>query len=396
MNLSRSSSYQWVYSLTVVCLFSGVLLRSLISFPFGSVSLGVALGLSAVWIALLLSEPLLSRRLAWYFPLYLVIQTAIVFILFRSLEDADFFSVFFALLAMQIMQRFSLRLGILLIALLTPLLVVALSFQKDIGDALALGILYSAVNALLGAYGLVTRRAQDARDNNLKMVQQLQEANQQLQAYSEQIERLAVARERSHLARDLHDSVTQTIFSMTLTTQSASMLLNQNPAQVGPQLEHLNQLAQSALSELQELVSRLNPESSEPQSLPAALRQHLAERHLPEGLKTSLEVLSEAPLPPGETRGLFRIVQEALNNIVKHAHASQAVIRLHLSTPQWIEISDDGQGFDPAQSGAGTGMGLMGMRERAAEIGWILQLTSSPGAGTRIYVEKRSAEQVQP
>jgi signal transduction histidine kinase len=118
------------------------------------------------------------------------------------------------------------------------------------------------------------------------------------------------------------------------------------------------------------------------------LKQHLADRQRLDGLSVSLEAEGGQPLNPAEAASLFRIAQEALNNIVKHAGVPQAVLRLHLTDPFWMEIEDRGAGFDPQQAGGGGRVGLAGMHERAAEIGWNLRVESAPGAGTRIRVEK--------
>ena len=130
--------------------------------------------------------------------------------------------------------------------------------------------------------------------------------------------------------------------------------------------------------------------------LAAALRQHLSSRPLPEGLSVSFEVEGDQSLMPAEEQGLFRIVQEAVNNVVKHSGASQATIRLHQTEPFWIEVEDNGQGFDlkTAQTGNRSGgqVGLSGMQERAAEIGWDLRVITSPGTGTRIQVRKSTGE----
>jgi len=96
-------------------------------------------------------------------------------------------------------------------------------------------------------------------------------------------------------------------------------------------------------------------------------------------------------LAPAEEAGLFRIAQEALNNVVKHAGIRQAVIRLQLDETPWMEIVDEGTGFDRRQVEGGDRMGLAGMSERAAEIGWQIGVESAPGAGTRIRVEKKQA-----
>ena len=172
--------------------------------------------------------------------------------------------------------------------------------------------------------------------------------NGQLQSYSEKLERLAVARERQRLMRDLHDSVTQTIFSMTLTTQAALLLLDRDPARVEGQLERLAQLTQQAQSEMRTLVSELRPENEEA-GLVTSLRRHLAGRTLPEELDVSLDVRGEQRLSPAEERNLFRIAQEALNNVAKHAGSSRAFIHLRLEGQPSMEIADEGRGFRPTQ-----------------------------------------------
>ena len=94
-------------------------------------------------------------------------------------------------------------------------------------------------------------------------------------------------------------------------------------------------------------------------------------------------------MTPAEEHALFRIAQEALNNVVKHAGAERTVVRLRTAPPRRLEIVDDGRGFDAEAARAGGGMGLRGMRERAAEIGWDLRVAPASGCGTRVLVEQR-------
>jgi signal transduction histidine kinase len=206
------------------------------------------------------------------------------------------------------------------------------------------------------------------------------------------MEQLVVARERNRLARDLHDSVTQTVFSMTLTTQSASLLLVRDPAKAEAQLDRLSHLAQNALSEMQLLISELRPQAAEREGLASSLRSYLKSGHLPENLSVELIVEGDQPLEPAEIQGLFHIVQEALNNIVKHARTDKAQIRMHLTEPMWIEVEDQGQGFDLQRAASSGRVGLFSMHERAEEIGWGLQIKTSPHTGTCIRVEKLPEE----
>jgi signal transduction histidine kinase len=394
MKRSTDSS-QWVFLLTVAFLFGTVLLRSLLLYQ-DSPLLGQVLGLLTAWLVLFAGETAASRKWPRGFPIYLVLQTILVSVFLWKLDfpEYDYFATLFAILSMQVMQRLTFRLGAIWLGSFTLLMALPMVTRDELFEGIALTLVYTAVNVFLGSYAQATQRAQAARARAQALAQEAQETNRQLQAYSTQLEQLTVARERHHLARELHDSVTQTIFSMTLTTQSALLLLDRDPDQVGAQLNRLNDLAHSALSEMHVLISELRPEKAIEGGLAAALRRYLADRRLPENLAISLEIEGDQSLGPAEEQGLFRIAQEALNNIVKYAQASQAYVRLHLVEPFWMEIEDQGRGFDLQQarnSGkVGGQVGLVSMGERAAEIGWDLQVITSPGAGTCIRVEKPS------
>ena len=285
--------------------------------------------------------------------------------------------------------------GALWIGLCAPLMILVMVDTYGVYQALALALIYTAAGAFFGTYILAMRRAQAGRSQNQSLALELQQANQQLESYSNQLEQLTVERERNRLARELHDSVTQTVFSMTLTIQSALLVLERDPGQVGSHLERLNQLARSALAEIHMLISELKPDPSAHEDLVSTLRKHLVNSRLPENLSISLDVEGYHHLDPKEEKNLFHIAEEALNNIMKHAHTSQAHIRLHLAEPLWMEIEDHGQGFDLNQAQESEGVGLSSMRERAAEIGWDLHINTTPGEGTRIRVEKMPIREEQ-
>jgi signal transduction histidine kinase len=389
MKRSADWAHQWIFYLTAGCLFGAVLLRSLLVYR-NNPELGPVLGLLAVWLALFASEAAISPRWPRYPLIYLALQTGLVVVLLAQPGRRDYFAILFALLGMQAMQRLNPKLGALGVGLFTPLMVLLLIRTYGAFEAIALAVIFTALNIFVASYALATRRAQATRAQNQALVLERQEANRQLQAYSKQLEQLAVTRERHRLARELHDSVTQTIFSMTLTTQSALLLLDRDPNLARAQLDRLHQLSQSALAEMRVLISELRPEKVAEGGLVAALRRHLADHHLPESLAVSLEVEGDQTLDLAEEQGLFRIAQEALNNIVKHAQASEACIRLHLIEPLWMEIQDQGQGFDLEQARSSGRVGLISMGERAAEIGWNLRIITAPGAGTCIRVERPS------
>jgi signal transduction histidine kinase len=394
--VTRPSAWlsQWIYILAASLYFVAVLLRTWLFYNHSPV-LGRALALLLAWLLLILSEPLISQRWRSYFPLYLLIQTLLVFVMLSLPDDPDFMAALLGVLSMQAMYRLPTWLGAAWIGVCAVLLGLVLWFGYAY-QALALALIYTAGNVFLGSYTRTIRQVQAARLHNQQLAGELEQANQRLQDTSARLERLSAERERSRLARELHDSVTQTVFSMNLTTQSAALLLERDPSRVGEQLERLYSLARSALGEMQMLIHELKPDP--PEGLPAALRKLLAESRFSDTLSVDLTVQGDQPVTPAEQAALVRIAQEALNNILKHAQTDQATIHVHLEQPPWLEISDRGQGFDtgqglnPTQAQTPGRFGLASMRERAAEIGWELHITSSPGAGTCIRVEKSRQE----
>jgi signal transduction histidine kinase len=155
--------------------------------------------------------------------------------------------------------------------------------------------------------------------------------------------------------------------------------------------EHLCELqttAREALAEMRLLIYELRPPVLEEEGLIAALQARLAAVEERAGVKTEFTVEGEGQLPPEIEEGLYRIGQEALNNVMKHAQASN--IRLCLRQAEasvTLEIADDGIGFDPSTAGKQGGLGLQAMEERAAELGGELSLRSRPQEGTQIRVE---------
>jgi signal transduction histidine kinase len=390
---TASRSFQWIFYLAASFYFGAVFLRSILIYQDSS-ELTRILGMLLVWLALFASEPGVTGRWSGYFPIYLVTQTILVFLLLSIPGYPDFFAALFAILSMQVMLHLDAKIGAawMLLCAVGMALVLAKVYQSQ---TIALVLLNTAGFVFYGTYSRATRRAQEAQEQNQALVQELEEANQKLRTYAVQLEQLAVARERNRLARDLHDSVTQTVFSMTLTTQSASLLLERDPARVEAQLNRLSQLAQSALAEMQLLIAELRPSERTRGGLAAALHRYLASKRFSENLSISLEVQGEQSLGSVEEQSLFHIVQEALNNIVKHSQASRAQVRLHLSEPMWIEIEDWGTGFDVSQAQGRGRVGLLSMCERAAEVGWALQIKTSRGQGTCIRVAKLPEEMRQ-
>jgi PAS domain S-box-containing protein len=206
---------------------------------------------------------------------------------------------------------------------------------------------------------------------------------------------LAAGNERANLARELHDSVTQALFSMGLTTRSLELLLDTNPEGARAKLAELRELQRDALAEMRALIFELRPSSLEQDGLVQALRNHAAAVHGRTGLEVRLtcepDTLERTALGVEET--IYRIAQEALHNVVKHANASHALIQLRGDQGGiHLLVEDDGVGFDPDRVPRGH-LGLSGMRQRAELTGGRLEVRSVVGKGTQIdaFVPARSA-----
>jgi signal transduction histidine kinase len=229
------------------------------------------------------------------------------------------------------------------------------------------------------------------------LLTQLQAAHRDLQDYAAQVEALTAAEERNRLARELHDSVTQTIFSLTLTAQAARMLLDQDVVRAAAQLDRVQELARDALTEMRSLIQQLRPKTVAELGLVPALHRHIAERHKRDGLNVMLGVDAETRLPIDVEEALFRVVQEALNNVVKHAGTDQAEVSLRFEGKTVsVTVADHGVGFDPMGIRSEIShLGLTGMHERVKALGGRLDITSQPGAGTCIQVEVPIVEKEQ-
>jgi len=195
---------------------------------------------------------------------------------------------------------------------------------------------------------------------------------------------LAASQERAHLARELHDSVTQALFSMGLTLRTLEILLDTDLDAARGKLVELRELQKDALAEMRTLIFELRPSSLESDGLVQALRTHATAVQRRTGLTivVDAEPIERLPLPAEEA--LYRIGQEALHNVVKHANASNATLRIATEDDRVrLSVTDDGVGFAPEEVPRGH-LGLIGMRQRVDLVGGELRVESQTGGGTLI------------
>lgn len=191
-----------------------------------------------------------------------------------------------------------------------------------------------------------------------------------------------VAAERSRLARDLHDAVTQTLFSTSLIAEVLPRLWDKDPDEGRLRLEEIRELTRGALAEMRTLLLELRPVALEYTEIEDLLRQLIEAFRGRARLPVSLEVEQAHTLPLDVRVAVYRIAQEALNNIAKHAAASQVSVSLTADHGfAHLEVNDDGKGFEsPPDGSEHLGMGIM--QERAEGVGGSLEITSRPGEGT--------------
>jgi signal transduction histidine kinase len=203
---------------------------------------------------------------------------------------------------------------------------------------------------------------------------------------------LSMLSERNRLALELHDVVSQKLFSLVLAAESAGTLLDRDDGAARDQVGRVGMLAREALEELRSLLLELRPVELERDGLPGALRKHVEVLRRLHGADIGLEL--DPGLAAGDgrrDREVLRIAQEALHNAVRHAAASRIVVRLAGRDGALVlEVADDGAGFDPrAPELRARRLGLTSMEERARRLGGRLELRSAPGAGTMVRLEAR-------
>jgi signal transduction histidine kinase len=205
----------------------------------------------------------------------------------------------------------------------------------------------------------------------------------------EKAERLAIVEERQWLARELHDSVTQAMYSVTLYAEAARMALAAGKLEVvSENLIELQAMAREALFDIRLLIFELQPPILEGKGLAASLRIRLAAVESRAGLITDIQVEGGQPLSLPVEEDLYRIALEALNNVVKHARAQHVKVYIGFDNHRiYLKITDDGQGYEPVIARESGGMGIRSMEERAERLKGKLEIRSVPGQGTSVNVE---------
>ncbi|MFE4859713.1 GAF domain-containing sensor histidine kinase [Streptomyces sp. NPDC056670] len=200
---------------------------------------------------------------------------------------------------------------------------------------------------------------------------------------------LTIAEERSRLAHELHDAVSQKLFSLRLTAQAATTLIDRDPARAKGELQQVALLAAEAADELRAAVVELRPAALEEDGLVHTLRTQIQVLDRAHAARVTFGNLGVRALPPAQEEALLRVAQEALHNALRHSGAGRVDVVLERSGQgALLRVSDDGRGFDPGLvRRAGRHLGLVSMRHRASGVGGRLTVQSAPGEGATIEME---------
>jgi signal transduction histidine kinase len=256
-----------------------------------------------------------------------------------------------------------------------------------------LGVPIVAGDEVIGAFYLTEKHAAAAFDEQDQEVIELLAAHAAIAITNarlyERSRELSIVSERNRLALELHDVVSQKLFSLILSAESAATLLERDPDAARAQLARLGQLAREALAELRSLILGLRPPELERDGLKGALRKEIEMLERIHGVPIALVDDDSQTCGPERDLAVLRIVHEALNNALRHAGAEQIEVRLETSNGQLLlSISDDGSGFEPDRAELRSKhLGLTSMEERARELGGRLRIESAPGSGTKVLLE---------
>jgi len=342
-----------------------------------SVGLSVAFGL--VMLAIPTRE---APR--WTAHLYLGVQCIITTTLLFTHPDWTAFTLLFIVLSAQAMLLLPVRQGIMWIAALAVITVLVGFYWWGLpGAGLALA-LYSGAYAFFGVFAHAFTRADAARRESQELLTELQEAHRQLQEYALHTEEMAVVQERNRLAREMHDTLGHRLTVAAVQLEGAQRLCSADPGRAQEMVGTVREEVRDALGELRAAVATMRAPIEADLQLRSSLRRLITHFEEATGLVVHQVLPQDLPELPGVYRlAIYRVAQEALTNIQKHAGASQVWLMLtDQDDAVTLLVGDDGQGLSHSRDHAG--FGLRGMRERAAHLRGELHLEPRRGGGTQV------------
>ena len=343
------------------------------------------LSLQVAALALCLTFALLYRflfRTSYYErnpALYFGAQAIVMFMLLLSSNASDVFNFLFYLLTIQAAVVLNIRRAILWTALYFCISALAVFLARGTDGLFAISF-YLVVFVICAVMGHSIQQADLAREHNEQLLNELQATQQKLRD-------LAVVEERNRLARDLHDSVKQQVFAMSMQLGAARTALSETDKAYSSVIE-AERLAQQAGAELSTLINALRPPSLENKTLAAAIREHVNEWSRQNKIETDMAIDSDISLDLQSEQVLFRVLQEALANVARHSKGNEVRVTLNSEKDDiTLVVEDNGIGFDTKQ--ITKGVGLDSMKERLTAVYGTLEVSSLKPQGTRLTAKVR-------
>ena len=311
--------------------------------------------------------------------LYFGAQAIVMFMLLLSSNASDFFNFLFYLLTIHTAVVLNTHRAVMWTALYFGISAILVFLARGIDGLFAI-LFYLVVFVICAVMGHSIQQADLAREHNEQLLNELQTTQQKLRD-------LAVVEERNRLARDLHDSVKQQVFAMSMQLGAARTALSETDKAYSSVVE-AERLAQQAGAELTTLINALRPPSLENKTLTAAIREHVEEWSRQNKIETDMAIDSNVSVNRQGEQALFRVLQEALANVARHSKASKVVVTLKSEKDDiTLIVEDNGVGFDTKRITKGVGLDSMG--ERLTAVNGNLEVSSLKPQGTRVIAKVR-------
>lgn len=313
--------------------------------------------------------------------LYFGTQTLILMLtLVAGLERIDAFNFLFIILALHVAVILPGKQAVIWIVFYEIFVSSMVIYKNGLANGLY-AILFYLVGYVVVAYlGYALRQMEMARDRNQKLVDELKETQEKLRE-------LAVVEERNRLARDLHDSVKQQVFAISMQLSAARTALSESD-KAYPSLTEAERLAQQAGTELTSLINALRPPALGEKSLPEAINEYVEEWSRQNHIEVKMNVDPKIIVDEKVEQTLFRVLQEALANVTRHSQANKVNVELKSeSSAVVLTVEDNGIGFDAKQ--IAKGIGLDSMQERLLAVNGKVDVESEKSKGTRVIARVR-------
>lgn len=307
------------------------------------------------------------------------ITTFLIGILLALFPGWTPFPILFFILAAYATVSFKIQRALVWISVYTVITLTTCVWANGL-DGLISSLSYIAGFYFFGIFGYIMAQAEANRRKTEELLVELQTAHYRLKEYAVQVEQLTIERERNHLAREVHDTLGHQLTVSVVQLEGAQRLVNSDPARASQIIATVREQMKSGLNDLRRIVATLRAPEEEDSPLLYSIRKTAGQFQEATGITVSLDLPDDLP-PLDKTVKLtcYRLVQEGLTNIQKHAQATSVDIRL-LCSNNWITLTvkDNGVGMTPDEKG---GFGLPGLKERAGLVGGVFEVTSPAGEG---------------